>query len=245
VHLAPAEDGGVLVFQDPDSSGTRVRRIAEDGQVTLVRHYSIENEARNLIWDAGRELVYLVKDNELVQVDKDGKVTALIPDPANEEDDKPEQMASLQRLGDSIFIADARGNGLWVLNLETKDVFHLVGERTQHQTRLGPLPYASPERSIHDCAALDSPEVFFVNQEGEGVVAQGDALVHLDLGAFAVAPPDDRLELEGKAPAGSAPQPASAVAAGSGPAMPSHKRKVPDSGLEEHHANPPQPPGPE
>jgi hypothetical protein len=93
---------------------------------------------------------------------------------------------------------------------------------------LGPLAFGSLDLPPEACAALHDPRVFFIRDDGQCLVAQDDALIHLDLSAFALPPveqvPPEFMELwvpEAEAP----PDPASGSKR-SGPGDPDSPRRI-------------------
>jgi len=219
---------GDLDVVDRSDQTWRVRRIAPDGQVTLLLtlKYFLA-----MAWDPAQGVAFAAKGHALSQVALDGRVHPLVgggvgfkdgvEDPAG----GPALVAAtgLQRLGPYLFFADTGNRALRVFNLETKTLQTLAGHPDQRRPRLGPLAYAAPGLHPEACAALAEPRVFAVNAEGGCVVAQKEGLVHLDLGLLVQGPPEPEPPAPpSAAPAASAsPSPApprgSEAAAGVGP----------------------------
>ena len=204
--LAWTDDGSLLVV-DQLPNRTRIRRIAPDGQVTMMPGNTMARPVA-MAWYPADSSFYTSFGHAIYQWDLKGKKTVAIlglssvrpgfMDAPVQDLTFPPSMWPLipclnhpegvAILGPYLFIADTQNNALRVFNRQTRKLLTLTGSPEQKQTRLGPLGYAAADASAHACAALSLPRVLAVNAEGECLVAQGDALVHLDLSAFAQAP---------------------------------------------------------
>ena len=195
IALNWARDGRLLVV-DKREKGQRLRRIAPDGQVSLV--------ASNFEWGTGTfdpdtGAAYFPGPHNLIKYTLDGsrsfldirafpRVLASSSAPIPTHFPSEPLVGRIQSHGDHLFTADPVSQALSVLNLRTGTRVTLVGDRSATATRMGPLAFGSPALAPHACAALVKPLVFHVNSAGDCLVAQDRALVQLDLGAYAVEP---------------------------------------------------------
>jgi hypothetical protein len=97
--------------------------------------------------------------------------------------------------GDGLLFTDLNQHVLRGLQLKTGVLGTLVGHPQQPCFRLGPLGSLSPSLSPEACAALQYPAFFASNSQGACVVAQGQALLHLELKFLAT---QDEAKLESK-----------------------------------------------
>ena len=254
-------DAGALDVVDEGPGLLRVRRIARDGQVSLLGRIKAPGPGLKptVAWDPASGVLYGAWGGGLSAWRlPEGPWERLLGD--HEEKGFEDQLGGshgdevlagcldwpggLQLLGRYLFIADTHNNALRVFNLETRVLQTLVGSVYEDRTRLGPLGFAAPDRPAETCAALEQPSVFAIDGDGACVVAQGEALVHLDLSAFALPTPGPQA-----APGAARPGPGdeamedipAAAAAGPGRA-PSRKR--PASGPPEDPQRTPPQPGP-
>ena len=234
--LAWTGDGGLWVV-DRHGFDTRQRRIDPDGQVTMVGRFS-QADAWSTACDPVHGLIYAAIGNAIYRFPASGapvKVLGLKDEPGDMGDHESEGVedeaclkhpAKLQIQGDYMFSADTGNQALKVFNLQTQALLSLAGDPTRAETRPGPLVADDFHPSLP--AALKAPRVFFVNADGDCLVAQDNALMHLDLGAFATAAEperggqddaDERMEAAGHAGSAAAPSAAasSSAAAASSP----------------------------
>ena len=189
VHaLACDPDGGVRVL-DTDGSRHLHRRIAPDGEVTMLG--KLPNPG--LAWDTdGRPLMVL--ENMVFKANPGGKPAHVLGGPGPNFGPPPpynclHAPGGLQVIGSLLFIADTGNNMLKLFNLQTRRLLGLAGDPSERQPRPGPLAYGSPARPAAAGAALGNPRVFHINAAGGCLVAQEDALMFLDLSEFAAEPP--------------------------------------------------------
>jgi len=197
---------GALDVVDDLSRSARIRRIAPDGEVTWVLR--LEGGTSALAWDPVRGRLFGALGNQVRTRTLDEAWQPLagaegapgfkdLPMGHGDEAQSPclSGPLGLQLLGDHLlFLADTGNQALRVFNLETKVLQTLVGRPDQTRARLGPLAFAAPALPPEVCAALAMPKVFALNAEGGCLVAQNEGLVHLDLSAFAQAPPEQGAE---------------------------------------------------
>jgi hypothetical protein len=87
----------------------------------------------------------------------------------------------LRVCGDGLLFTDLNQHVLRGLHLKTGILGTFVGHPKQPLVRLGPIGSLSPSLSPEACAALQYPACFASNSQGTCVVAQGQALLHLEL----------------------------------------------------------------
>jgi len=234
-------DGGALDVVDGVGRTRRIRRIAPDGQVTLL----FKKHLPALRWDPPLGMVYAATGHGLAQVALDGTVQPLTSGAHPGFQDgvvglPPEplltQAQGLQRLGPYLFFADPDNQAIRVFNLETKCLQTLAGNPTEKRPRLGPLGFGQGPAAAY--AALAEPRVFAVNAAGDCVVAQDEGLVHLDLSILAQALPKPEEAARDEAAAASS---SSAAPAASMPSPGHPGRKRPSTGPPETQRTPPQP----
>ena len=202
--LAWREDGALQAFDH--ARKFRLRQVAPGGQVTMLNQF---DPLRGGTWDPATGEFYFVNSHCVLKFIQFHRGLPVVGSPGpGFRDAAPAGNPSwpftpclhhpcgVQILGSYLFIADTGNHALRVFNLQTKKLLTLAGQPSQPATRLGPLGFGSPGLSPHACAALRNPEVFAVNAEGACLVAQDDALVHLDLSAFAVAPQEPLLVMK-------------------------------------------------
>jgi len=220
---------GALDVVDQREGWTRIRRIAPDGQVTLLTKCWGTYPA--VAWDPAHDQVYAVRGNSILSGPRGGPWPTLLGGSGAGYGDFPggvppamlnclNRPTGLQLLGRQLFIADTGNQAIRVYNLDTRVLQTLAGHPEEKRPRLGPLGFACPDRPRQDCAALAEPGVFAINDAGACVVAQDEGLVLLDLSALVEAPRATgyAVPMEEVSGADGDAAPAAAAAAGPGPA---------------------------
>ena len=226
--LAWAEDGGLRVV-DLDRRKCRDRRIAPDGLVTMAESRLNAPAALDpagshlpaaLAWNPADRAWFCAYGSAIWKADArtlEQQLGAHQHPGFQDEDGRClNQPEGLDLNGPYLFIADTRNMAMRVFNMESKRLLTLAGSPQEAESRPGPLAFGSPDLSPHLCAALSLPRVFAVNAEGDCLLAQGDKLMHLDLSAYAVAPPDAEEEAAGVRMADEDPPAAGSDAAAAG-----------------------------
>jgi hypothetical protein len=101
--------------------------------------------------------------------------------------------------GDGLLFTDFNQHVLRGLQLKTGVLGTFVGHPKQPLFRLGPLGSLSPSLPPEACAALQHPAYFASNSQGTCVVAQGQALLHLELKFLATPATEAKGEAKGEA----------------------------------------------
>jgi len=96
--------------------------------------------------------------------------------------------------GDGLLFTDFNQHVLRGLHLKTGFLSNFVGHPQQPLFRLGPLGSLSTSLPPEACAALQYPAFFASNSQGTCVVAQGQALLHLNLRFLATPAPEPKDE---------------------------------------------------
>jgi hypothetical protein len=228
-YLAWTAESNLRVM-DSDQEGANVRSVALDGTVTALTKR--EDELMAATWDPASGRAFCIDDATIFEehwpviVAPQLGSASMAGSPALPVSIRAplvqgmQDPVALQVLGNFMFIADRANAQLEMFNLQTHELHTLVGHPTQGNTRLGPLGFGSPGLPPQACASLHEPRVFFVRDDGQCLMAQDDALIHLDLSTFALPPVEHLL-----------PEPMALVgpeAEGPADPAPGSKRDVPD-----------------
>ena len=194
------EDDDVLEMgSDTDGLGL-IRRLAPDGQVTLLAGdldspvpleepctdgqgaAAVMAVASELVLDPVGGAFYFIDFESLRRVTPEGVVTTLVA-PAF-----ADSMQKLQVVGDHLLV-NGNHDALWMLNLRTGVWRTLMAAsplfRNHKCVHLGPLSGISPLLPPLACALLAHPQAMAVNAQGTCVVADGPLLLKIDLSRWA------------------------------------------------------------